>query len=159
MHAMLSFVFLCLLCFRLVILLVYVFIVYLYPCAAHCVYSNTWNEMQPNNNTFNFLYTNKQVQSKESLIMSRSHTTCYSIIWFISSSYQAHHSTVPVCCYHLLVVGAASSCTSGKQRSETNGRWPRAAWVNCSSKNCGGIMEPRTPWMEMGSHSRTAISK
>jgi len=46
MHAMLSFVFLCLLCFRLVILLVYVFIVYLYPCAAHCVYSNTWNEMQ-----------------------------------------------------------------------------------------------------------------
>jgi len=32
-------VFLSLLCFRLVILLFYVFIVYLYPCAALCVYS------------------------------------------------------------------------------------------------------------------------
>ena len=32
-------VFLSLLCFRLVILLFYVFIVYLYPCAALCAYS------------------------------------------------------------------------------------------------------------------------
>ena len=35
--------FLSLLCFRLVILLFYVLIVYLYPCAAHCAYSiNEW---------------------------------------------------------------------------------------------------------------------
>jgi len=32
-------VFLSLLCFRLVILLFYVFIVYLYRCVAHCAYS------------------------------------------------------------------------------------------------------------------------
>jgi len=37
-------VFLSLLCFRVVILLFYVFIVYLYPCAAHCEYSI--NEME-----------------------------------------------------------------------------------------------------------------
>ena len=38
-------VFLSLLCFRLVILLFYVFIVYLYPCAARCAYSI--NEIDP----------------------------------------------------------------------------------------------------------------
>ena len=32
-------VFLSLPCFRLVILLFYVFTVYLYPCSAHCAYS------------------------------------------------------------------------------------------------------------------------
>jgi len=32
-------VFLSLLCYRLVILLFYVFNVYLYPCVAHCAYS------------------------------------------------------------------------------------------------------------------------
>jgi len=37
-------VFLFLLCFRLVILLFYVFIVYLYPCAALCAYSINDND-------------------------------------------------------------------------------------------------------------------
>ena len=36
---------------------------------------------------------------------------------------------------HLLAVGAATSCTSGKRCSETNGRRPRAVWVDCSSNH------------------------
>ena len=36
---------------------------------------------------------------------------------------------------HLLAMAAASSRISGKRCGETNGRWPTAAWVDCSSNH------------------------
>ena len=55
-------VFLSLLCFRLVILLFYMFTVYLYPCAARCAYS-----INNNSNTYRDAYRHTDTHTDSQL--------------------------------------------------------------------------------------------